>query len=100
MARNSEKAMTALARWRQLKIDSETSGGRYNGVRKRPFLAEECSDVRFVGDTVDLLITFAPGVAKDGDVKSSRRSRKKWRKSKTLVLVNSVSEISTTKSTS
>jgi len=47
MARNSEKAMTALARWRQLKIDSETSGsGNYSGVRKRPFLAEECSDVR------------------------------------------------------
>lgn len=38
--------MTALARWRQLKIDSETSGGRFTGVRKRPFLAEECSDIR------------------------------------------------------
>jgi len=53
MARNSEKAMTALARWRQLKIDSETSGsGNYSGVRKRPFLAEECSDVRLVSATL------------------------------------------------
>lgn len=46
MARNSEKAMTALARWRQMKIDSETGGGKFNGVRRRPYLAEECGDVR------------------------------------------------------
>lgn len=46
MARNSEKAMTALARWRQMKIDSETGGGKFTGVRRRPYLAEECADVR------------------------------------------------------
>lgn len=46
MARNSEKAMTALARWRQMKIDSETGGGKFTGVRRRPYLAEECGDVR------------------------------------------------------
>lgn len=46
MARNSEKAMTALARWRQMKLDSETGGGKFTGVRRRPYLAEECPDVR------------------------------------------------------
>jgi len=46
MARNSEKAMTALARWRQMKIDSETGGGKFTGIRRRPYLAEECPDVR------------------------------------------------------
>lgn len=38
--------MTALARWRQMKIDSETGGGKFTGVRRRPYLAEECPDVR------------------------------------------------------
>jgi len=38
--------MTALARWRQMKIDSETGGGKFTGVRRRPYLAEECGDVR------------------------------------------------------
>jgi len=49
MARNSEKAMTALARWRDLKLASEGAGGsgeKFTGVRRRPFLAEECTDVR------------------------------------------------------
>lgn len=47
MARNSEKAMTALARWRDLKLSSEGGGSeKFTGVRRRPFLAEECSDVR------------------------------------------------------
>jgi len=47
MARNSEKAMTALARWRDLKLQSEGGGSeKFTGVRRRPFLAEECSDVR------------------------------------------------------
>lgn len=38
--------MTALARWRQMKLDSETGGGKFTGVRRRPYLAEECPDVR------------------------------------------------------
>ena len=47
MARNSEKAMTALARWRDLKLTSEGGGSeKFTGVRRRPFLAEECSDIR------------------------------------------------------
>jgi len=47
MARNSEKAMTALARWRDLKLQSEGGGSeKFTGVRRRPFLAEECSDIR------------------------------------------------------
>jgi len=47
MARNSEKAMTALARWRDLKLQSEGGGSeKFTGVRRRPFLAEECTDVR------------------------------------------------------
>jgi len=47
MARNSEKAMTALARWRDLKLQSEGGGSeKFTGIRRRPFLAEECTDVR------------------------------------------------------
>lgn len=47
MARNSEKAMTALARWRDLKLQQEGGGSeKFTGIRKRPFLAEECTDVR------------------------------------------------------
>lgn len=47
MARNSEKAMTALARWRDLKLAQEGGGSeKFTGIRKRPFLAEECTDVR------------------------------------------------------
>lgn len=47
MARNSEKAMTALARWRDLKLTSEGGGSeKFTGARRRPFLAEECSDIR------------------------------------------------------
>lgn len=47
MARNSEKAMTALARWRDLKMANEGGGSeKFTGVRRRPFLAEEVSDVR------------------------------------------------------
>lgn len=29
-----------------MKIDSETGGGKFTGVRRRPYLAEECADVR------------------------------------------------------
>ena len=47
MARNSEKAMTALARWRDLKLQNEGGGTeKFTGIRRRPFLAEECTDVR------------------------------------------------------
>lgn len=42
MARNAEKAMTTLARWRQSQM-----GGGDDGVKKRrPFLASECNDLK------------------------------------------------------
>ncbi|XP_045164764.2 pre-mRNA-splicing factor ISY1 homolog [Mercenaria mercenaria] len=40
MARNSEKAMTALARWRAAHLDDKKE------VERRPYLATECDDVR------------------------------------------------------
>jgi len=45
MARNSEKAMTALARWRQAKL-AEESGGVAPRDARRPYLSSQCSDVR------------------------------------------------------
>jgi pre-mRNA-splicing factor ISY1 len=42
MARNAEKAMTTLARWRAAQTEGERSGPR----RRRPFLASECEDLR------------------------------------------------------
>lgn len=42
MARNSEKAMTALARWRKAKLEEEGLDKKY--VR-RPFLATECDNL-------------------------------------------------------
>ncbi|OWA53335.1 Pre-mRNA-splicing factor ISY1-like protein [Hypsibius exemplaris] len=41
MARNAEKAMTALARWHKMKTE-ESRGG----TERRPYLASLCSDVR------------------------------------------------------
>ncbi|XP_060556546.1 pre-mRNA-splicing factor ISY1 homolog [Ruditapes philippinarum] len=40
MARNSEKAMTALARWRAAHLDDKKE------VERRPYLATECDDVK------------------------------------------------------
>ncbi|WAR26160.1 ISY1-like protein [Mya arenaria] len=40
MARNSEKAMTALARWRNAHMDEKKE------VERRPYLATECDDVK------------------------------------------------------
>lgn len=42
MARNAEKAMTTLARWRQAQLDSEKTPTER---RRRPFLASECEDL-------------------------------------------------------
>jgi len=43
MARNSEKAMTALARWRKAKVEEE--GGDTKNQR-RPYLASQCHDLK------------------------------------------------------
>jgi len=43
MARNSEKAMTALARWRRGKEEEE---GTAKVVKRRPYLATECGDLQ------------------------------------------------------
>ncbi|CAG2102545.1 unnamed protein product [Medioppia subpectinata] len=43
MARNAEKAMTTLARWRQSQLEDQTGG--LNKTR-RPYLASECSDLK------------------------------------------------------
>lgn len=43
MARNSEKAMTALARWRRAKEEEEGTGKKHV---KRPYLASECDNVQ------------------------------------------------------
>jgi len=45
MARNSEKAMTALARWRDAKMAEEGVGGKAKSDR-RPYLASECHDLK------------------------------------------------------
>ena len=42
MARNSEKAMTALARWRRAKEDED---GEAKKPSKRPYLATECDNL-------------------------------------------------------
>ena len=42
MARNSEKAMTALARWRRAK---EEEDGEVKKPSKRPYLATECDNL-------------------------------------------------------
>ena len=85
MARNSEKAMTALARWRQMKIDSETGGSKFNGVRRRPYLAEECADVRYIYYIFNgIFYIFLPlGGVNDGVAKLFKKYLKKWRKFKT-----------------
>jgi len=44
MARNSEKAMTTLARWRAAQL-AEASGGKSQPER-RPYLASECDDLQ------------------------------------------------------
>ncbi|RWS24518.1 hypothetical protein B4U80_07171 [Leptotrombidium deliense] len=41
MARNAEKAMTTLARWRAAQMDSEKAN-----QKRRPFLASECDDLK------------------------------------------------------
>lgn len=43
MARNSEKAMTALARWRQAKLAEE---GLDKKNERRPYLASECNNLK------------------------------------------------------
>jgi len=43
MARNSEKAMTALARWRQAKLAEEGVAPKH---QRRPYLSSQCSDVK------------------------------------------------------
>lgn len=43
MARNSEKAMTALARWRRMKEEEE---GGNKKTERRPFLTSECDNVQ------------------------------------------------------
>jgi len=43
MARNSEKAMTALARWRRMKEEEE---GTAKKTERRPFLTSECDNVQ------------------------------------------------------
>ncbi|XP_053210713.1 pre-mRNA-splicing factor ISY1 homolog [Panonychus citri] len=40
MARNAEKAMTTLARWRQTQLEGD------KGKRRRPYLASECNDLK------------------------------------------------------
>lgn len=41
MARNAEKAMTTLARWRASQLDEQT-----NTKERRPYLASECDDLK------------------------------------------------------
>ena len=41
MARNAEKAMTTLARWRQAQLDSEKGE-----KKRRPFIASDCHDLQ------------------------------------------------------
>jgi len=41
MARNAEKAMTTLARWRQSQLEEQ--GG---GKERRPYLASDCSNLK------------------------------------------------------
>ena len=43
MARNSEKAMTALARWRKAKMEEE---GVDTKNQRRPYLASQCHDLK------------------------------------------------------
>ena len=43
MARNSEKAMTALSRWREAKLAEE---GLDKKSQRRPYLASECHDLK------------------------------------------------------
>jgi len=43
MARNSEKAMTALARWRKAKMEEE---GLDTKGQRRPYLASQCHDLK------------------------------------------------------
>jgi len=43
MARNSEKAMTALARWRRGKEEEEGGGKK---IERRPYLASNCNDLK------------------------------------------------------
>ena len=43
MARNSEKAMTALARWRRAKMEEE---GTDKKTQRRPYLASECDNLQ------------------------------------------------------
>lgn len=45
MARNSEKAMSTLSRWRQLQAN-EAEGGIKGRPKKRPYLAELCQDLK------------------------------------------------------
>jgi pre-mRNA-splicing factor ISY1 len=42
MARNSEKAMTTLARWHQMKLEEEKGGSR---PERRPYLSTLCEDL-------------------------------------------------------
>ncbi|XP_054153802.1 pre-mRNA-splicing factor ISY1 homolog [Oppia nitens] len=42
MARNAEKAMTTLARWRQSQLDDTGTGDK----QRRPYLASECHDLK------------------------------------------------------
>jgi len=42
MARNAEKAMTTLARWRQSQLEDQGSGNK----TRRPYLASECDDLK------------------------------------------------------
>ena len=44
MARNSEKAMTALARWRRAKEEEE--GTVAKKTERRPYLTSECDNVQ------------------------------------------------------
>lgn len=41
MARNAEKAMTTLARWRAAQVEQEKGD-----KKRRPYLASECDDLR------------------------------------------------------
>jgi len=57
MARNSEKAMTALARWRKAK-EEEEGGMSFKMKAKRPYLASEC-------DSVQLCETYRQQIIRD-----------------------------------
>src|SRR5579859_4592657 len=43
MARNAEKAMTTLARWRAAQVDDQSGTGQ---KERRPYLASECDDLK------------------------------------------------------